>query len=156
MARATSNTCPTATTPDNNVHSITDHVTPANNQTFTYDRIDQHHLRDRRLRHGRASPTTAIPTAMTVRRVNYTITRLPATAMKKWDGSSITYTSTGNITGIGLHACTYNKANQMATADRLRQPPAPTPMTPSGSRLESQDRHGRPSRSRYTILTATS
>ena len=35
--------------------------------------------------------------------------------MKKWNGTSILYTSSGNITSIGLDAGTYNKANQMAT-----------------------------------------
>ena len=36
---------------DNNVTRITDNVTPANNQTLTYDAIDRADLRIRRLRH---------------------------------------------------------------------------------------------------------
>jgi hypothetical protein len=31
-------------------------------------------------------------------------------------GSAITYTSTGNVNGIGTDSMTYNQANQMATA----------------------------------------
>ena len=49
---------------DNNVHTITDNVTPANNQTLTYNRIDAPDLRDRQsTARSAASPTTSTATA---------------------------------------------------------------------------------------------
>ena len=57
--------------------------------------------------------------------------------MKKWElRTSITYTSSGNITSIGLDAGTYNKANQMATLTVSGTPRAATLTTPSGTRLK--------------------
>ena len=100
---------------DNNVHTITDAVTPANNQTLTYDAIDR--LKTAAGVYGTVSSITydSNSNRLTYGATSYTI---PSTSdkMSAAGGSAVTYSSTGNITGIGTTPTfTWNKANQMAT-----------------------------------------
>ena len=100
---------------DNNVHTVTDNVTPANNQTLTWDVID------------RLTGATGSYTAESViydsasNRTNFSGTGITHFSnnnlMKKWGPSAVTYSSTGNMTGFGTYAFTYSKANRMATAN---------------------------------------
>ena len=90
-------------------------MTPANNQTLTWDVID------------RLTGATGSYTAESVtydsssNRLTYSgtsITRYANTdRMKKWGSSAVTYNSAGNITGFSTQAFTYSKANRMATAN---------------------------------------
>jgi RHS repeat-associated protein len=100
---------------DNNVHTVTDNVTAGNDQTLTYNRID-----------ALASATGVYGTVGSVtydsnsNRLTYGATTYTVPAgsdkMSAIGASSITYSSTGNITGIGTTPTfTWNKANQMAT-----------------------------------------
>jgi hypothetical protein len=100
---------------DNNVHTITDNVTSANNQTLTYDAIDR--LKTATGSYGTISTITydSNSNRLAYGSTSYTI---PSTSnkMSAAGGSSITYSSTGNITAIGTTPTfTWNKANQMAT-----------------------------------------
>jgi RHS repeat-associated protein len=100
---------------DNNVHTITDNVTTANNQTLTYDAIDR--LKTATGSYGTISTITydSNSNRLAYGATSYTI---PSTSnkMSAAGGSSITYSSTGNITAIGTTPTfTWNKANQMAT-----------------------------------------
>jgi RHS repeat-associated protein len=100
---------------DNNVHTITDNVTTANNQTLTYDAIDR--LKTATGVYGTISTITydSNSNRLAYGATSYTI---PSTSnkMSAAGGSSITYSSTGNITAIGTTPTfTWNKANQMAT-----------------------------------------
>ena len=100
---------------DNNVHTITDNVTTANNQTLTYDAIDR--LKTATGSYGTISTITydSNSNRLAYGATSYTI---PAGSnkMSAAGGSSITYSSTGNITAIGTTPTfTWNKANQMAT-----------------------------------------
>jgi RHS repeat-associated protein len=100
---------------DNNVHTITDNVTTANNQTLTYDAIDR--LKTATGSYGTISTITydSNSNRLAYGSTSYTI---PAGSnkMSAAGGSSITYSSTGNITAIGTTPTfTWNKANQMAT-----------------------------------------
>jgi RHS repeat-associated protein len=100
----------------NNVTSITDNVTSANNQTLTYDAVDR--LKTATGSYGTISSITydSNSNRLTYGSTSYTI---PAGSnkMSASAGSSITYSSTGNVTAIGTTPTfTWNKANQMATA----------------------------------------
>ncbi len=101
---------------DNNVHTVTDNVTPANNQTLTWDVID------------RLTGATGSYTAESVtydsssNRKTYSGTGITPgmrthDRMKKWGSSVVTYDSAGNMTGFSTQAFTYSKANRMATAN---------------------------------------
>ncbi len=97
----------------NLVTAITDNVTPTANQTFAYDRTGQATYASSGI-YGTASVTyNSNSSRLTAAGVNYTI---PGTSnrVKKLGLVSILYTSSGNITSIGLDVATYNKANQMA------------------------------------------
>ena len=100
---------------DNNVHTITDNVTAGNDQTLTYNRID-----------ALASATGVYGTIASItydsnsNRLTYGTTTYTVPSgsdkMSAVGASSITYSSTGNITGIGTTPTfSWNKANQMAT-----------------------------------------
>jgi RHS repeat-associated protein len=100
---------------DNNVHTVTDNVTPANDQTLTWDVID-------RLTGATGSYTTeSVVYDSASNRKTYTgttITRYANTnRMKKWGSDAVAYDSAGNMTGFGSYAFTYSKADRMATAD---------------------------------------
>jgi RHS repeat-associated protein len=101
---------------DNNVHTITDAVTTANNQTLTYDAIDR--LSSATGSYGTISSISydSNSNRKTYGSTSYTI---PSTSdrMSAAGGSAISYTSTGNITAIGsTNTMTYNKANQLLTS----------------------------------------
>jgi len=94
----------------NTVTAITDHVSAAKNQTFTYDRTGQ--ITFASGTYGTASVTyDSNSNRLTAAGFNYTY-YTGTNRLKKWGISSVTYTSTGNIASIGLDAVTYNKANQ--------------------------------------------
>ena len=100
---------------DNNVHTVTDNVTPANNQTLTWDVID-------RLTGATGSYTTeSVVYDSNSNRKTYTgttITRYPNTdRMKKWGSSVVTYDSAGNMVAFSTQAFTYSKADRMASAN---------------------------------------
>lgn len=97
----------------NRVTAITDHVTAADNQTFTYDRTGQ--ITYASGPYGTGTVTyDSNSNRLTAGGFNYTIP-LASNRLKKWNTSTITYTSSGNITTIGLDVATYNKANQMGS-----------------------------------------
>jgi RHS repeat-associated protein len=98
-----------------NVTSITDNVSAANDQTLTYDRIDR--LKSATGVYGTVSSITydSNSNRKTYGASTYTTPGLND-RMSNAAGSAITYTSTGNINGIGANSMTYNQANQMATA----------------------------------------
>jgi RHS repeat-associated protein len=98
-----------------NVTSITDNVTSANNQTLTYDRIDR--LKSATGAYGTVSSISydSNSNRKTYGASSYTTPGLNDRTSSS-AGSSITYTSTGNVNGIGTDSMTYNQANQMATA----------------------------------------
>ena len=96
----------------NNVTGITDHVNAAKNQSFTYDRTGQ--ITFASGGYGAGSVTyNSNSSRLTAAGLTYTI---PGTSnrVKKLALANILYTSSGNITSIGLDVSTYNKANQMA------------------------------------------
>ena len=99
----------------NNATSITDHVTPADNQTFHYDLLSRISFASgpygsvSGINYDSSSNRTAYGAT------TYTIPGL-SNRMSKAGTSSITYISTGNMSAIGSGVLTYNKANQMATA----------------------------------------
>ena len=100
---------------DNNVHTVTDNVTPANNQTLTWDVID-------RLTGATGSyAAESIAYDSNSNRKTYTgttITRYSNTdRMKKWGSSVVAYDSAGNMTGFSTKVMTYSKANRLATAN---------------------------------------
>lgn len=100
---------------NNNVTSITDHVTPADNQTFTYD------LGSRiKFASGPYGTVSSITYDSNSNRLAYGATAytIPGSSnrMNKAGASSITYISTGNISAIGAAPFTYYKSNQLATA----------------------------------------
>ena len=99
----------------NNVTSITDHVTPADNQTFHYDLLSRISYAS-----GPYGSVSSITYDSSSNRKAYGATTytIPGTSnrMTKAGSSTITYISTGNMSGIGSGVLTYNKANQMATA----------------------------------------
>jgi RHS repeat-associated protein len=100
---------------DNNVHTITDSATTANNQTLTYDAIDR--LKTATGSYGTISTITydSNSNRLAYGATSYTIPS-GSNKMSAAGGSSITYSSTGNITAIGTTPTfTWNKANQMAT-----------------------------------------
>jgi RHS repeat-associated protein len=99
----------------NNITSITDNVTSANNQTLTYDRIDR--LKSASGAYGTVSSITydSNSSRKTYGASTYTTPGLNDRTSSS-AGSAITYTSTGNVNGIGTNSMTYNQANQMATA----------------------------------------
>jgi RHS repeat-associated protein len=101
---------------DNNVHTITDNVTPANNQTITWDVLDR---------------MKSVTGAFAVSSITYDsnsnrLTYGPGTSYTVPSGSdlmslagtsAIGYTSTGNISSIGANTTfAYSKANRMASA----------------------------------------
>jgi RHS repeat-associated protein len=99
----------------NNATSITDHVTPADNQTFHYDLLSRISFAS-----GPYGSVASITYDSSSNRkaygaTTYTIPGL-SNRMSKAGTSSITYISTGNMSAIGSGVLTYNKANQMATA----------------------------------------
>jgi RHS repeat-associated protein len=98
-----------------NVTSITDNVSAANDQTLTYDRIDR--LKSATGVYGTVSSITydSNSNRKTYGASTYTTPGLND-RMSNAAGSAITYTSTGNVNGIGTDSMTYNQANQMATA----------------------------------------
>ncbi len=100
---------------DNNVTSVTDNVTSANNQTLTYDQVDR--LKSASGVYGTVSSITydSNSNRKTYGATTYTTPGLND-RMSNAGGSSITYTSTGNISAIGTSTMTYNQANQLKTA----------------------------------------
>jgi RHS repeat-associated protein len=101
----------------NRVPAITDHVSAAKNQTFTYDRTGQVTFASGS--YGSASVTyDSNSNRLTAAGINYTY-YAGTNRLKKWGTSNVTYTSTGNIASIGplgvLGLATYNKANQLAS-----------------------------------------
>ena len=123
---------------DNNVHTVTDNVTPANNQTLTWDVID------------RLTGATGSYTAESIvydsnsNRKTYTgttITRYPNTdRMKKWGSSVVTYDSAGNMTGFQHAGVHLQQGEPMASAN-----PFGTNTTYAydafGNRLKVKSRH---------------
>jgi RHS repeat-associated protein len=102
---------------DNNVTSITDNVTASHNQTLQYDNIDRISYASSTGTYGTVSSITydSNSNRLTYGATSYTVPS-GSDKMSAVGASSITYTSTGNITGIGTTPTfTYNKANQMAT-----------------------------------------
>ena len=100
---------------DNNVHTITDNVTSANNQTLTYNRIDA--LKSATGVYGTISSITydSNSNRLTYGSTTYTVPS-GSDKMSAIGATSITYSSTGNLTAIGTTPTfTWNKANQMAT-----------------------------------------
>jgi YD repeat-containing protein len=100
---------------DNNVHTITDNVTAGNDQTLTWNRIDA--LASATGVYGTISSVTydSNSNRLTYGTTTYTVPS-GSDKMSAVGASSITYSSTGNITGIGTTPTfTWNKANQMAT-----------------------------------------
>ena len=100
---------------DNNVHTITDNVTAGNDQTLTYNRIDA--LASATGVYGTVSSITydSNSNRLTYGSTTYTVPS-GSDKMSAVGASSITYSSTGNITAIGTTPTfTWNKANQMAT-----------------------------------------
>jgi RHS repeat-associated protein len=100
---------------DNNVHTITDNVTPANNQTLTWDVID-------RLTGATGSyAAESVTYDSSSNRLTFSgsgITRYANTdRMKKWAASAVTYDSAGSMTGFSTYVMTYSKANRLATAN---------------------------------------
>jgi RHS repeat-associated protein len=100
---------------DNNVHTVTDNVTPANNQTLTWDVID-------RLTGATGSYTAeSIAYDSNSNRKTYTGTTITHFSnndlMKKWGSSVVAYDSAGNMTGFSTRAMTYSKANRLASAN---------------------------------------
>jgi YD repeat-containing protein len=100
---------------DNNVHTVTDNVTPANNQTLTWDVID-------RLTGATGSyAAESIAYDSNSNRKTFSGTNITRYAntdrMKKWGSSVVAYDSAGNMTGFSTQAFTYSKANRMATAN---------------------------------------
>jgi YD repeat-containing protein len=99
----------------NNATSITDHVTPADNQTFHYDLLSRISFAS-----GPYGSVSSIKFDSNSNRTAYGATAytIPGLSnrMSKAGASNLTYSSTGNMTGIGSGVLTYNKANQMATA----------------------------------------
>jgi RHS repeat-associated protein len=100
---------------DNNVTSITDNVTSANNQTLTYDQIDQ--LKSATGVYGTISSITydSNSNRKTYGATTYTTPGLND-RMSVAGGSNITYISTGNVNAVGTSSMTYNQANQLKTA----------------------------------------
>jgi RHS repeat-associated protein len=100
---------------DNNVTSITDNVTSANNQTLTYDQIDQ--LKSATGVYGTISSITydSNSNRKTYGATTYTTPGLND-RMSVAGGSNITYISTGNVSAVGTNSMTYNQANQLKTA----------------------------------------
>ena len=99
---------------DNNVKTINDAVTPANNQTLNYDKLD-------RLSSGTGGYSTgAITFDSNSNRLTYGTTTYSYATTSNWltkaGTSAVTHTATGNINAIGTNTMTYNKANQLATA----------------------------------------
>jgi RHS repeat-associated protein len=100
---------------NDNVTSITDNVTSANNQTLTYDQVNR--LASASGAYGTVSSITydSNSNRKTYGASTYTTPGLNDRT-SSMAGSAITYTSTGNVNGIGTNSMTYNQANQMATA----------------------------------------
>jgi RHS repeat-associated protein len=100
---------------DNNVTSITDNVTSANNQTLTYDQLDQ--LKSATGVYGTISSITydSNSNRKTYGATTYTTPGLND-RMSVAGGSNITYISTGNVSAVGTSSMTYNQANQLKTA----------------------------------------
>jgi YD repeat-containing protein len=99
---------------DDNVHTISDAVTPANNQTLNYDTLD-------RLSSGTGGYSTgSITYDSNSNRLSYGATTYTyntgSNQLATAGGATVTHTTTGNINAIGTDSMTYNKANQMATA----------------------------------------
>ena len=99
----------------NNVTGITDHVTPADNQTFTYDRNS--HIKFASGPYGTVSGITydSSGNRTAYGATSYTY-QLASNRLKKAGGSAITFISTGNISAIAAAPFTYYKTNQLATA----------------------------------------
>jgi YD repeat-containing protein len=99
----------------NNVTSNTDHVTPADNQTFHYDLLSRISFAS-----GPYGTVSGITYDSNSNRLAYGATAytIPGSSnrMNKAGASSITYISTGNISAIGAAPFTYYKSNQLATA----------------------------------------
>ena len=106
----------TATTPTTTSTRVTDNVTPANNQTLTWDVIDQADRRDRLL-HRREHRLRQQFEPQDVHRHDASPGIANTDRMKKWGSSAVTYDSAGNMTGFSTQAFTYSKANRMATAN---------------------------------------
>jgi YD repeat-containing protein len=99
---------------DDNPTTITDHVTPANNQTLKYDSISQ--LKYASGPYGINSSITydSNSNRKTYGATTYTIPGAND-RMSVANGSAVTYTSTGNVSGVGTNTMTYNQANQLAS-----------------------------------------
>jgi hypothetical protein len=99
----------------NNVTGITDHVTPADNQTFTYDRNS--HIKFASGPYGSVSGITydSSGNRTAYGATSYTY-QLASNRLKKAGGSAITFISTGNISAIAAAPFTYYKTNQLSTA----------------------------------------
>jgi YD repeat-containing protein len=97
-----------------NATSITDNVTAGDDQTLTWDRIDR--IKSATGAYGTISSITydSNSNRKTYGATNYTTPGLN-NRMSVANGSSITYISTGNISGNGTDTMTYNQANQLKT-----------------------------------------
>jgi len=100
---------------NDNVTSILDNVTAANNQTLTYD--SSNWLKFASGAYGSSSLTyDSSGNRLTYAGVTYTYSSA-SNRMATSGASSLSYNSAGNITAIGASPTfTYNKANQMGTA----------------------------------------
>jgi YD repeat-containing protein len=114
-----------------NITSITDNVTSANNQTLTYDRIDR--LKSATGVYGTVSSITydSNSNRKTYGASTYTTPGLNDRTSTS-AGSAITYTSTGNVNGIGANTMTYNQATRWPRQPSLVRPAATSTM-PSAS-----------------------
>jgi RHS repeat-associated protein len=99
---------------DNNVTSITDHVTPADNQTLGYDNLSRVNYASGP--YGTVSSITydSNSNRKTYGATNYTIPG-SSNRISKAGTTSISYNSTGNYTANGADTQTYYKTNQLAT-----------------------------------------
>jgi RHS repeat-associated protein len=96
---------------DNNVHTITDNVTPANSITLTYDAIN------RLIQAGGSITYDSNSNILTVGSVTNTV---PANndLMSASNGGYLLYDSAGNMTSVNGGAIqTYSKANRLATVN---------------------------------------
>ena len=100
---------------DNNVTSTTDHVTPADNQTFQYDLLSRISFAS-----GPYGTLSSITYDSNSNRLAYgpTAYTIPGTSnrMSKSGSTVIIYISTGNISAEGGALYSYYQTNQMATA----------------------------------------
>ena len=98
-----------------NILTVTDNVTSANNQALQYDSVDR--LVYASGSYGTVSSITydSNSNRLTYGATNYTISGT-SNRLTNDGTNAISYISTGNMSAIGSNSMTYNKASQLATA----------------------------------------